>query len=155
MHATRANKSPEQYENPVLEYDSEYLKIAFGSTLLNFSGNYPSEVGSKQKTIFLNNEQHTPRSLQGIINTPISLQNNYHFPVFDLYMYSSNTEKIIFELPELPENKSIKLEFNKGGKYELYFSAPGSSSISKTTFNISQAKNSYANKFHWNSESLW
>ncbi|MFT4579970.1 MAG: hypothetical protein ACI9UO_002822 [Nitrospinales bacterium] len=155
MHAIKSDSSPEKSEKSVIEYDSEYLRVVYWSTLLNSSGIYSNEAWNKQKTILLNNDQHNPCSLQGITNTPISLQNNYNYPVFNLYIYSSTTEKIIFELPDLPEKKSIKLEFNKDGIYELYFSTAGSSSISKTSFSISQTKNSYAKNFHWNSESLW
>ncbi|MBN4077980.1 hypothetical protein JYT29_01480 [Nitrospina gracilis] len=155
MYAIKRDDSLEKNGVPVIGYDSEYLRFAYWSTLLNFSGSYSGEIWNKQKTILLNNGQHKPCSLQGITNTPISLQNNYNYPVFNLYIYSSATKKIIFELPELPENKSIKLEFNKDGVYELYFSAAGSSSISKTTFSISQTKNSYEKNFHWKSESLW
>ena len=155
MHAIKTNTHPEINEKSVIEYDSEYLRVAYWSALLNFSGSYPSEAWNKQKTIFLNNDQHKPYSLQGSTNVPISLQNNYNFPIFDLYIYSSNTEKIIFELPELPEKKSVKLEFNKEGVYELYFSAAGSSSISKTILDISRTKISYSKNFHWKSESLW
>jgi hypothetical protein len=155
MHAIKTNTHPEINEKSVIEYDSEYLRVAYWSALLNFSGSYPSEAWNKQKTIFLNNDQHKPYSLQGSTNVPISLQNNYNFPIFDLYIYSSNTEKIIFELPELPENKSINLEFTRDGVYELFYCSGGSSSISKTTFRISQTKNSCAKNFHWKPESLW
>jgi hypothetical protein len=155
MHAIKLDVSPEKNGKSVIKYDPEYVKFAYWSMLLNFRESYPSEVWNKQKTILLNNDQDKSCSLQGITNTPISLQNNYNFPVFNLYIYSSNTEKIIFELPELPEKKSVKLEFNKEGVYELYFSAAGASSISKTTFNISRTKTSYSKNFHWNSESLW
>jgi hypothetical protein len=156
MHAIKVDSPSEKNENSVIEYDPEYLKFTYWSTLLNFSENYSSEIENKQKTVLLNNDQDKPPySLQGIIDTSISLQNNYNFPIFNLYIYSSNTEKIIFELPELPEKKSIRLEFNKEGVYELYFSATGSSSISKTSFNISRTKPSYSKNFHWKSESLW
>ncbi len=154
MHAIKTNHSLEKHEKSVIEYDSEYLRIAYWSTLLNFIGSYPNEAGNKQKTIFLNNEQRESCPLQGTTNTPISLQNNYNFPVFNLYIYSSNEEKIIFEVPELPENKSIKLEFNKDGAYELYFFTTESAPISKITFNIPQTKNAYVKNFHWKSESV-
>jgi hypothetical protein len=155
MHAIKVNRSLEKNGNSVIEYDPDYVKFTYWSTLLNFSGSYPSEAWNIQKTILLNNDQDKSCSLQGITNTSISLRNNYNFAVFNLYIYSSNAEKIIFELPELPEKKSIQLEFNKEGIYELYFSVAGSSSISKTTFNISRKKTSYSKNFHWKSESLW
>ena len=155
MHAIKEDNSLEKNEKSVIKYDSKYLRMGYWPTLLSFSKNYPNEAGNKQKTVFLNNDQHKSCSLQGTTNTPISLQNNYNFPIFNLYIYSSNTEKIIFELPELPEKKSIKLEFNKDGVYELYFSNTELASISKIIFNISQPKNSYAKNFHWKSESLW
>jgi hypothetical protein len=155
MHAIKADSSPEKSGKSTIEYDSEYLRIGYWSTLLNLSGGYLNDAGNKQKTIFLNNNQHKTSSLKGVTKKPISLQNNYNFPIFNLYIYSSNTEKIIFVLPELPEKKSVQLEFNKDGVYELYFSTAESSPIVKTTFSISHAKNSYAKKFHWDSKSFW
>jgi len=155
MHAIKVDSSPGKNGKSVIEHDPEYVKFKYWSTLLNFSENYPNEVWNKQRTILLNNGQDESSSLQDITNTSISLQNNYNFPVFNLYIYSSNTEKVVFELPELPEKKSIKLEFNKEGVYELYFSAAGSSSISKTILDISRTKISYSKNFHWKSESLW
>jgi hypothetical protein len=155
MHAIKIDGSLEKNSKSVIDYDPDYLKCTYWSTLLNFNESYSSEVWNKQKTILLNNAQDKPCSLQGITNTSISLQNNYNFPVFNLYIYSSNTEKVIFEFPELPEKKSIKLEFNKEGVYELYFSTAGSSSISKTTLNISRTKTSYSKNFQWKPESLW
>jgi hypothetical protein len=155
MHAIEVDGSPENNEKSVIEHDSEYVKFRYWSTLLNFSESYPSELWNKQETILLNNDQDKFCSLYGITNTPISLQNNYNFPVFNLYLYSRNAEKIIFELPELLEKKSIKLEFIKEGVYELYFSVEGSLSISKTTFNITRTKISPSKNFQWKSESIW
>ncbi len=149
MHEIKVDGSPEKNGKSVIEHDSEYVKFTYWSTLLNFSESYPSELWNKQETILLNNDPDKSCSFQGITNTPISLQNNYNFPVFNLYIYSSDTEKVIFELPELPEKKSIKFEFIKEGVYELYCSAEGSSSISKTTFNITQTKISPSKNFQW------
>jgi hypothetical protein len=153
MHAIQVDGSPEKKENSIIEYDPKYLKFRYWSTLLNFSERHSSNAWNKP--IFLNKVQDELCSLQGTTRTPISLQNNFNFPVFNLYIYSSNTEKIIFELPELPEKKSIQLEFNIEGAYELYFSTAGSFSVSKTTLNISQIKTSYSKNFQWKSESLW
>jgi hypothetical protein len=113
MHSIKGYGSPAKNAKFVIEHDPEYVKFTYWSTLLNFSESYPSNAWNKQETILLNNDQDKSYALQGITNTPISLRNNYNFPVFNLYIYSSNTEKVIFELPELPEKKSIKLEFIK------------------------------------------
>lgn len=155
MRAIKFNRSPENKEKSVIKFNNEYLKVEYWSTLLNFNESYSYAAWKKQQTILLNNDPHPSCYLQGTPNAPVSLQNNYAYSVFNLYIYSNHAEKVIFELAELPEKKSIKLEFNKEGVYELYYSNAESSFTGKTTFSISQPQNFSVKKFHWNSESIW
>ncbi|MEK9627573.1 MAG: hypothetical protein VW455_00980 [Nitrospinota bacterium] len=152
-----------QRENPfiakdqfAIEHDSDYIRFEYWSTIIAFKENHPIESNREQKTVFLKSFSQHSTVIEGIANTVYSIKNNSNFPALHFYIYSRKAGKTVFKLPELPNTKSIKLEFKKEGIYELHFFLAGSRSFSKTLFEITpQSQTPPQNNFAWNLKLPW
>tara|TARA_Y100001936_G_scaffold26568_1_gene24759 strand:+ start:428 stop:655 length:228 start_codon:yes stop_codon:yes gene_type:complete len=74
----------------------------------------------------------------------------------NFYIYSKNAGKIILKLPLIPDNESIRLEFEKEGMYEVRFFVAGSTSFAKVNINVlPRISTPIAKNFDWNLKPSW
>jgi len=153
MNATIEN---DNNKDSIIDHDPQYLRFTYWSTLSSHNTNLQTETSEKQKTVFLNNNYPGSSIKEGVVNTCISVRNNYNSSVLNFNILSKKAGKTIFKLPELPQKKSIRLELKKAGIYEMYFFIAGSTSFSKITLNIFPGTtNPPAKNFNWNMKSIW
>ncbi|MBC8284837.1 MAG: hypothetical protein H8E32_13555 [Nitrospinae bacterium] len=158
MDILKDKDSLTENRNFVVDHDAAYLRFSYWSQFLNLNETQENNSWGKQSAILLNGNHPQQRIVEGIVNHCISIQNKCNSPVLNFYIYSRKAGKTIFKLPELPDKKSIKLEFKKEGLYEFYFHIAGSTSFSKITLNIFPSPNkniSIAENFDWNLKSPW
>ncbi len=156
MNAPQTNESLKLSEDSIVYHDPEYLRFSYWSTRLDLNENHPPETRKDQKTIFLKNLNKNFAMTECLIDGLNSIRNNCNFPVLNISIYSKKA--LVFKLPELPDKKSIRLEFRKEGIYELNFFVAGSTSFSKITFNVLSAlsaENPLAKNFDWNLKPNW
>ena len=156
MNTLHKNNSFKPNENFEIDHDPKFIRFAYWSTLNSFNENNPPESRKGQQTIFLNNCYQGSPSREGQIKNSVSIKNDCNNPVLNFYIYSKKARKTILKLPLIPENESIRLEFEKEGMYEVRFFVPGSKSFAKVNLNVlPRISTPISRNFEWNLKPSW
>ena len=134
-----------------VDHNPQFIRFSYWSTFISSKENPVLEYQNEQKTIYLKN--YSPGSLfrEGVIDNYICIRNNCNASILNFNIYSNKARKTVLKLPELPDNKSIRLEFKKEGIYEFHFFIAGSISFSKFNFHVFFCtKTSQTKKIDWN-----
>ena len=156
MNAPKTNASLKPNKESIVDHDPQHIRFTYWSALLSFNDVHPSDTSEKQNTIFLENHRQNSPVREGVANTSISIKNNCNFAVLNVNIFSKKAGKTVFSLPELPDKKSIRLEFKQEGTYELHFFIAGSTAFTKITFKIlPETIKSSAKNFDWDLKLPW